>query len=132
MYQGGTQFLGKHGSTGSFPSLAYDFQGPLREFGQENELYRTLKPINFFLSAFPTLLAPMVTALPAQVGTDPTDATTLRYAARFLNGQGLLFINNYQDRAPMTDKKDVHIFASRTKPFAFRPAAESICSGTNA
>jgi beta-galactosidase len=104
MYQGGTHFVGKHGSTGTFPSLSYDFQGPLREFGQANVIYDYLKPVNYFLSDFGELLAPMVVALPANPVTDPKNVTGLRYGARAQGDSGFLFLNNYQDRVQLPDR----------------------------
>jgi hypothetical protein len=107
MYQGGTQFVGKHGSTGTFPSLSYDFQGPLREFGQANVIYDYLKPVNYFLSDFGDLLAPMVVALPANPVADPKNVSGLRYGARAKGDSGFLFLNNYQDRVPLPDRHNL-------------------------
>jgi len=107
MYQGGTHFVGKHGSTGTFPSLSYDFQGPLREFGQANVIYDYLKPINYFLSDFGDLLAPMVVALPASPVADPKNVSGLRYGARAKGDSGFLFLDNYQDRVPLPDRHNL-------------------------
>lgn len=104
MYQGGTHFVGKHGSTGTFPSLSYDFQGPLREFGQANAIYDYLKPVNYFLSDFGDLLAPMVVALPANPVADPKNVSGLRFGARARGESGFLFLNNYQDRVQLPDR----------------------------
>ncbi len=107
MYQSGTQFVGKHGSTGTFPSLSYDFQGPLREFGQANVIYDYLKPVNYFLSDFGDVLAPMVVALPANPVADPKNVTGLRYGARAQGDSGFLFLNNYQDRLQLPDRHNL-------------------------
>jgi len=107
MYQGGTQFVGKHGSTGTFPSLSYDFQGPLREFGQANVIYDYLKPVNYFLSDFGDLLAPMVVALPMNPVADTKNVTGLRYGARAQGDSGFLFLNNYQDRVQLPDRHNL-------------------------
>jgi beta-galactosidase len=107
MYQGGTHFVGKHGSTGTFPSLSYDFQGPLREFGQANVMYDYLKPVNYFLSDFGDLLAPMVVALPANPVADTKNVTGLRYGARAQGDSGFLFLNNYQDRVQLPDRHNL-------------------------
>ena len=107
MYQSGTQFVGKHGSTGTFPSLSYDFQGPLREFGQANVIYDYLKPVNYFLSDFGDLLAPMVVALPANPMADTKNTTGLRYGARAQGDSGFLFLNNYQDRVQLPDRHNL-------------------------
>jgi hypothetical protein len=107
MYQGGTHFVGKHGSTGTFPSLSYDFQGPLREFGQANVIYDYLKPVNYFLSDFGDLLAPMVVALPANPVADTRNVTGLRYGARAQGESGFLFLNNFQDRVQLPDRHNL-------------------------
>ncbi|MEO7718586.1 MAG: beta-galactosidase [Capsulimonas sp.] len=107
MYQGGTHFVGKHGATGTFPNLSYDFQGPLREFGQANVIYDYLKPINYFLSDFGDLLAPMVVALPENPVADNKNVTGLRYGARAHGDSGFLFLNNYQDRVQLPDRHNL-------------------------
>ncbi|MCW3062431.1 MAG: glycosyl hydrolase family 35 [Capsulimonas sp.] len=107
MYQGGTHFVGKHGATGTFPNLSYDFQGPLREFGQANVIYDYLKPVNYFLSDFGDLLAPMVVALPENPVADSKNVTGLRYGARAHGDSGFLFLNNYQDRVPLPDRHNL-------------------------
>jgi len=101
MYQGGTHFVGKHGSTGTFPSLSYDFQGPLREFGQANDIYDYLKPVNYFLSDFGDWVAPMVVGLPTNPVADSKNVTGLRFGARAQGDRGFLFLNNYQDRVQL-------------------------------
>jgi len=115
MYHGGTQFIGKHGVTGG--PFSYDFQGPLREFGQANAIYDYLKPVNYFLSDFGELLAPMVVALPEDPVSDRNNATDLRFGARVQGESGFLFLNNYQDRVQLPDRKDQHvdlIFSNKT------------------
>jgi len=107
MYQSGTHFVGKHGPTGTFPSLSYDFQGPLREFGQANVIYDYLKPVNYFLSDFGDLLAPMVVALPANPVADTKNVTGLRFGARAQGDSGFLFLNNYQDRVQLPDRHNL-------------------------
>ena len=107
MYQSGTHFVGKHGSTGTFPSLSYDFQGPLREFGQANIIYDYLKPVNYFLSDFGDLLAPMVVALPVNPVSDPKNVSSLRFGARAQGDSGFLFLNNYQDRVQLPDRHNL-------------------------
>ena len=108
MYHGGTQFIGKRGNTGTM-AFSYDFQGGLREFGQTCPIYDYLKPANFFLEDFPELIAPTVVALPANPVKDKTNATDLRFGARVNGESGFLFLNNYQDRVKMTEKKDQSI-----------------------
>ena len=44
MYHGGTQPVGKHTYMNEYtvPRISYDFQAPLREFGQVSDSYRSL------------------------------------------------------------------------------------------
>ena len=104
MYQAGTQFVGKHGSTSSLGTLSYDFHCPLREFGQTCATYDFMKPLNFFQSDFGDLLAPMVTAIPANPVRSSRNVDGLRYAVRAKGESGFLFLNNYQDRLQLPDR----------------------------
>ncbi len=80
------------------PKISYDFQAPLGEFGLENGSYRRLRLLHAFVNDFGHLLAPMETVLPegnAQI--KPSDRETLRYAIRVKDGQGFIFMVNFQD-----------------------------------
>jgi len=93
-----------------YPKISYDFQAPIREFGQLGESYYRLKLIHFFLNSFGNLLAPMQTVLPAGNDTlQPNNLQTLRYAAREKNGGGFLFLNNFQDHAETKDKNNIQL-----------------------
>ena len=107
MYQSGSQFIGKRGSTGA--PASYDFQGPLREFGQANAIYDYLKPVNFFLDDFGDLLAPMVVALPENPVSSALNVSDLRYGARAYGESGFLFLNNYQDRLNLPDRHNLSV-----------------------
>jgi len=110
MYQAGTHFIGKNGNSsvwGPQASLSYDWHCPLREFGNSRPVYDYMKPVNFFLSDFGDLLAPMVTEIPANPVTNTNDTTGLRYVARAKGESGFLFLNNYQDRLQLPDRQNV-------------------------
>jgi beta-galactosidase len=100
MYHGGSQPVGRHGYMNEFtvPRISYDFQAPIREYGQIAPSYRSLKLLHLFLHAFGHLLAPMGVVLPeGAAAIAPEDATTMRWAARVKDDSGFLFLINYQD-----------------------------------
>jgi hypothetical protein len=109
LYQGGTHFTGKHGTSNERDWLNYDYHCPLREFGNRRPAYDTMKPVNFFQSDFGDLLAPMVTATSPDSAKDATDKRRLRFAARAEGRSGFLFINNYQDRVQLPNRQGVSI-----------------------
>lgn len=111
MYHGGTNPTGRRTTflnEGQVPKLSYDYQAALGEYGQVRDSYRRLRALHLLTRTFEQSLCRMKTVLPkgSQV-IDPHDADTLRYALRIdENGSGFLFINNYQDHAPINDKLD--------------------------
>lgn len=110
MYHGGSHPVGKHSYMNEFtvPRISYDFQAPLREFGQFAASYRYLRLLHLFLRDFGDQLAPMTVVLPDNAPTiQPDDTTTLRYAARTKDGAGFLFLSNYQDHVNTQDIPDI-------------------------
>ncbi len=118
MYHGGTNPDGKLGTlqesqaTGypnDVPVKSYDFQAPLREFGQLNGSYRRLKVIHQFVADFGGEVAPMERVLPDVVPAGMRDVTTLRVAARTSGDHGFLFFNNYLRHYPMPEQHGVQV-----------------------
>lgn len=110
MYHGGSQPVGRHGylNEHTVPRISYDFQAPIREFGQLAPSYRALNLPHLFLHDFGAMLAPMGVALPAGGGAvEPEDAATPRCAVRARDGAGFLFLTNYQDHVEMRDQRDL-------------------------
>lgn len=106
MYHGGTNPVGKHSFMNEYtvPRRSYDFQAPLREFGQRSESYRVLRLLHSFLRDFGDLLAPMQVTLPDNAVTiTPDNTTEVRCAVRSRDGAGFLFLNSYQDHVDMCD-----------------------------
>lgn len=126
MYHGGTNPVGKHGYLNEFtvPRLSYDFQAPIREFGQIANSFRALRLLHTFLKDFGDLLAPMRVVLPDNAVTTPEDTTTLRYAARASDGAGFLFINSYQDHVETQDIPDVCVEVQTTRGTLSIPRAQ--------
>lgn len=111
MYHGGTNPMGKGGqflNEGQVPRLSYDFQAPLGEFGQLRPSYGRLRALHLLAKAFEAQLCRMRTFLPdGSQKISPEDAKTLRFAVRMSpEGEGFLFINNFQDHAEMPEKRD--------------------------
>ncbi len=114
MYHGGSTPVGREyffsDEAGGLPKISYDFQAPIGEFGQVREGFHRLKIIHYFLNDFSYLLAPMETVLPANASTlTPQDISDLRYSVRIKDNSGFLFLNNFQDHATTTDKKNIRI-----------------------
>lgn len=108
MFHGGSNPIGKHGTfmnEGQVPKISYDYQAALGEYGQVRESYRRTKTIHQFAACFGERLCGLQTVLPEGAPfIDPKDGDTLRYAVRTDGKRGFLFVNNYQDHAPMPDK----------------------------
>lgn len=112
MYHGGTnpvldnQFMNEHRT----PRMSYDYQAPVREFGQLSEAYHHLRRQFLFLQQWGPTLAPMRTILPSDgEPISPTDTQRLRAAIRSDGTSGFIFLNNYQDHVAMQDQTDVRL-----------------------
>ncbi|MCA0454815.1 MAG: beta-galactosidase [Chloroflexi bacterium] len=112
MYHGGTNPVGKHGYMNEYtvPRRSYDFQAPLREFGQFVPSYGALRLLHTFFADFGDLLAPMQVSLPQDASTiRPEDTASLRWALRSKDGAGFLFLNTYQDHVQMQDLQGLRL-----------------------
>ena len=100
VYHGGSNPVGKRSYLNEHrcPRISYDFQAPIREFGQLAESYHRLRRQFLFLETWGSLLAPMRFVLPAnETPTSPIDGEAIRCAVRHSSQGGFLFLNNYQD-----------------------------------
>jgi beta-galactosidase len=118
VFHGGTNPVGKRstlqesratGYPNDLPVLSYDFQAPIREYGQLHGSYRQLKLLHLFLQDFGKKLAPLVPVLPEHSPASPGDACTLRAALRTDGVGGFLFINNHQRGVEMQHHRDVTV-----------------------
>jgi hypothetical protein len=118
MYQGGANPVGKlstfqeskaTGYPNDMPAINYDFQAPLREYGQRGPAYDALRVLHLFLHDFGGDLATMPAALPDQKPANLDDNDTLRWSARSDGTRGFVFINNYQRVESLPEKKDVQL-----------------------
>jgi len=118
MYHGGSNPLGKLSTLqesqathywNDVPVISYDFQTVIREYGQLNEQYHSLRLLHQFLHDFGSQLAPMPAAYPEQVPASLDDRETLRWSARSDGSIGFVFINNYQRVESLTSKTGVRL-----------------------
>jgi beta-galactosidase len=118
VFHGGTNPVGKlstlqesraTGYPNDVPVLSYDFQAPVREYGQLHESYRHLKLLHLFFQDFGDQLAPLASVLPASRPEAPSDPDTMRAALRTDGKRGFLFINNHQRRVAMQPHPDLTI-----------------------
>jgi len=116
MYHGGStplrngRSLNEH--SGGLPRINYDFQAPLGEHGQRRPHYRELRLLHHLLRDFAGELAPTAVFLPDDAdGLDPMDTESLRWAVRWGERGGFVFLHNYQDHVPVVEvsRRCLHI-----------------------
>ena len=148
MYHGGTNPYGKlttlqesreTGYPNDLPEYSYDFNAPLREYGQMEEGYRRIRLLSAFIHDFGNDLTDME-YIPQPGNPDkPTDLSALRSAVRCKKvkaadgreyTRGYLFINNYQRRYEMSSHFGVEPLAfSKEGDILARFAKRNIESG---
>ena len=74
---------------------SYDFQAPIREYGQISESYKEIKLLAMFLHDFGESLCDMPAHIPNENPQDPSDFKRLRWSVRYKKDSGYLFVNNY-------------------------------------
>ncbi len=122
IFHGGVNPIGKHsfmneyrgynfepGWTSDVPELSYDFQAPIREFGQIRQSYKEMKLLGLFLRDFGDDLATLQTHIPADEPTDAADTEHIRWSTRDDGQHGYFFVNNYQRRYVMNVHTAVNI-----------------------
>jgi hypothetical protein len=129
MYHGGSNPEGKlttlqesteTGYPNDLPVRSYDFNAPLREYGQMEDTYRQVRLIAMFVHDFGDDLCDM--AYTEQPGNPlkPDNLTALRTAVRYKIDKtaageeyprGYLFVNNYQRRYEMATHRDATLTA---------------------
>ncbi len=129
MYHGGTNPKGKlttlqecksTGYPNDLPVCSYDFNAPLREYGQMEDTYREVRLISNFVHSFGDDMCDMTYVPQPGNPLKPDNFTDLRTAVRykkrkFLDGSeccsGYLFVNNYQRRYKMTEHVEQELAA---------------------
>lgn len=132
MYHGGTNPVGVHSylnesQKGRFtnhndlPCMSYDFQAPLREFGQFNEHYFMLKNLHMFLNDFGGELSGMKPSLPYLQNS--REDSLLRWSWRGNGHSGFVFFNNHHRLRSLSDKNGVTFSIPGCVDFPASPVA---------
>ena len=128
MYHGGTNPYGKYttlmesketGYPNDLPVLSYDFNAPIKEYGQLTDTYREIRLLSSFVHDFGSDLCDMNLVMQKENSENPEDLETLRTSVRYhkeeINNEeipsGYLFVNNYQRRYEMASHKGVELKA---------------------
>ncbi len=122
MYHGGTNPEGRlstlqesreTGYPNDLPVLSYDFNAPVREYGQLTDTYRRIRRLAMFLRDFGEDLCRMDYIPQPGNPSRAEDAVSLRTAVRYdgRSGSGYLFVNNYQRRRTMADHRGAALTA---------------------
>lgn len=122
MYHGGTNPEGKRttlqesretGYPNDLPVKNYDFNAPIREYGQLSDSYRRIRRLSLFLHDFGSDLAQMPYIPQPENPGKPEDRSALRTAVRCnpKTGAGFLFVNNYVRHYPMAEHPETALQA---------------------
>ncbi len=128
MYHGGSNPKGKRttlqeskgtGYPNDVPVISYDFNAPLKEYGQFTDSYRQIRRLSLFVHDFEKDLCRMKYVKQPGNPEKPTDLESLRTSVRYLEeerdgetcAEGFLFVNNYQRRYKMASHKAVELKA---------------------
>ncbi len=117
MYHGGTNPDGKRttlqecretGYPNDLPIRSYDFNAPLREYGQITDTYREIRRITMFAKDYQDVLCRAQYVEQPGNPAKPEDLESLRTAVRCYEDtdkvtRGFLFVNNYQRRYAMAE-----------------------------
>lgn len=114
MYHGGTNPEGKlttlqeskeTGYPNDLPVKSYDFNAPVREYGQMNDNYREIKLLAMFVHDYEDQICRMSYVPQPGNPEKPEDLTSFRSAVRYTmvdgKASGFYFVNNYQRRYEM-------------------------------
>ena len=122
MYHGGTNKIGldstleeskASGYPNDCPTLSYDFQAALSEYGEVREQYRLLNLLHLFVRDFGALLAPME-AVMSEKEVYADDPESFRYAMRTDGKHGFVFVSQYQREMTLSDIPDAVIDTGTT------------------
>ena len=102
MYHGGTNPQGKLTTLneGGLPTMSYDFQCAVGEFGETYSKYHEMKLIHYWLQDFGSQFCRTIPAMAEEQPSGVTDVDTFRCMARIDGSSGYLFFSNYQRYVP--------------------------------
>ncbi len=105
MYHGGTNPKGKlttlqestaTGYLNDLPEYCYDFNAPLKEYGQVTDTFKEIKLLAMFTKDFGEEFCKMDTYISPDVSEKPENLSDLRWSVRKNGDSGYIFVNNYQ------------------------------------
>ncbi len=115
MYHGGSNPEGKLstleenraiGGYNDLPTINYDFNAPLRQYGGMSESFKEIKLLAMFLEEWGADLAPLdATIIPDDL--KPEDMEHIRFSYRGDDNHGYVFYNNYQRMRQMNAHENV-------------------------
>lgn len=124
MYHGGTNPDGRlstlqESKATGYPNdllvKSYDFNAPLKEYGQFTDTYRQIRRLALFVHDYQDRICKMQYIPQPDNPEKPSDLCSLRSAVRAdkTNGQaeGFFFVNNYQRHYAMRDRKNLILSA---------------------
>ena len=103
MYVGGTNPVGKKNVFANNPSIGYDYQAPIREFGTLGVVMKETKKLNYFMNDYGRELAPKSAYLPLS----NRNRDNLQWAVRSDGNAGFIFCSNYLYKHDRKDYKKV-------------------------
>ncbi|MGP4115109.1 beta-galactosidase [Streptomyces sp. 4N509B] len=95
------------GYPNDLPTVTYDFQAPLGEYGQVRPSFHALRQQHLLLRDSGADLADMAPSLPEVQPDGLDDRATLRWAVRSRGDAGFLFVTNHQPHEPLPDHEGV-------------------------
>ncbi len=122
MYHGGTNPEGKlttlqesreTGYPNDLPVKSYDFNAPVREYGQLTDTWRRVRMLATFVHDYEDVLCRTTYVPQPGNAADADDLTSLRTAVRFdpASGAGFFFVNNYVRRCAMAAHPEAQLCA---------------------
>jgi beta-galactosidase len=103
----GLEETARSGGYNDVPTIGYDFQAPLGQYGEVGTTSAAIRPLHYFLNAYGATLAMMAVHRPAVVPRDQRDLATLRWSVRSAGDSGFVFVNNHVRQYPMAEQRDV-------------------------
>jgi beta-galactosidase len=111
----GLEETARTGSYNDVPRIAYDFQAPLGQYGEVNEVQDYLRPLHYFLQSHGPRLAGMTLRRPERTPSGPADLETPRIAVRSDGTSGFVFMNNYVRQYKMSGHAAVQFEVATSK-----------------
>lgn len=118
MFHGGTNPDGKlttlqesklTGYPNDVPEKSYDFNAPIREYGQIAPVFKELKLLFYFIHDFGSQICSFPSLIPENNPLKPENITDLRYAYRTDGKRGYIFVNNYVRKKNMSEHKEIKL-----------------------